>query len=239
MAGSEGPAVLLEGVSVTLGGVRVLRGVSLRVDPGEAVALIGRNAAGKTTTLKTIMGVYRPEEGRITVLGRDTAGLKPYEIARMGVGYVPQERTLFPGLSVTDNLEIVYGGPIPRDVMDRLTSIFPELKRILEREAAYLSGGERVIVSIARALLFKPRLLLLDEPFEGLAPRVIESLTKALRRLKEEERIALLVTESGLVTRLEGLVDRAYGIDRGEIVHEGPLRDFLENEEVRRKVWGF
>ena len=157
----------------------------------------------------------------------------------MGVGYVPQERTLFPGLSVTDNLEIVYGGPIPRDVMDWLTSIFPELKRILEREAAYLSGGERVIVSIARALLFKPRLLLLDEPFEGLAPRVIESLTKALRRLKEEERIALLVTESGLVTRLEGLVDRAYGIDRGEIVHEGPLRDFLENEEVRRKVWGF
>ncbi len=239
MAGSEGPAVGLEEVDVTLGGVRVLRGVSLRVDPGETVALIGRNAAGKTTTLKTVMGIYKPEKGRVVVLGRDVSRLKPYEIARMGVGYVPQERTIFPGLSVTDNLEIVYGGPVPQSLMDWLTSIFPELKRILEREAAYLSGGERVIVSIARALLFKPRLLLLDEPFEGLAPRVIESLTKALKKLREEERISLLITESGLVTRLEGLIERAYGIDRGEIVHEGPLRDFLENEEVRRKVWGF
>lgn len=237
MARSE-RVIDLEDVWVQLGPITVLRGVSLHVDKGEIVALIGRNAAGKTTTLKTIMGIHKPVKGKVEVLGVNVAWAKPAQIARMGVGYVPQERTLFPDLSVQDNLEIVYGRKIPDDVMERLTSIFPELKKILERRAAFLSGGERVIVNIARALLLNPKVLVLDEPFEGLAARVIANVSKTLLRLRDEEGISALLTESGLVARLEGLVDRAYGIDRGEIVHEGPLRDFLEREDVKRRVWG-
>jgi len=227
-----------EDLWVSIGPVIVLRGVTLTLAEGEAIALVGRNAAGKTTTLKTLMGIVKPHRGRARVLGLDPSKAKPYQIARAGAGYVPQERTLFPGLTVKENLEIVYGGPIPEDTLEWLQTIFPELRKIMERGSGALSGGERVIVSVARALLLKPKLLLLDEPFEGLAPRVIASLSKALTSLRNEG-IAMLFAESGLVTRLRGLVDRAYGIDRGVIVHEGPLEDFIEDPEVRRKIWGF
>ncbi|BEP17299.1 ABC transporter ATP-binding protein [Pyrofollis japonicus] len=227
---------------VRLGGVEVLRGVEIRVSQGESVALIGRNGAGKTTLLRTLMGIVRPYRGSVKVkLGNkefDVTRLKPHKVARLGVGYVPQGRMVFPDLTVEENLEVVYGGKVPSDTLEWIYTVFPELRKLRGRLAGYLSGGEQQMLAVARALVRKPKILLLDEPFEGLAPRAVARLAEALRDIRAEG-VGLLVTEPGSVKRVQGVAEAAYGIDRGEIVYRGPLEGILSDPVARKRIWGF
>lgn len=233
--------VEVEDVWVKLGGIDVLRGVSLKVGNGVSVALIGRNGAGKTTLLRTIIGVVKPYRGSVIVsVGGsmvNAAKLKPYQLASLGIGYVPQGRIVFPDLTVEENLEVAAGGPLSSDLIDWIYTIMPELKRLRGRLGLHLSGGEQQMVAIARALVRKPRLLLLDEPFEGLAPKVVARLMEALKEVKAEG-VSLLITESGQLRRVKPLVDTVYGIDRGEIVYSGDPDGILRDPTARRRIWG-
>lgn len=226
---------------VKLGGLTVLRGINLEVNKGESVAIIGRNGAGKTTLMRTIMGILKPDKGEITletnVNTYRITKMKPYNIAKLGMGYVPQGRMIFPDLTVLENLEIVYGSPVPDDILEWLFNIFPELKKVKDRRGIHLSGGEQQMLAIARALICKPKLLLLDEPLEGLAPRAAKSLKNTLEIVRSEG-VSLLITEAGNVNRLRGLVEKAYGIDRGEIVYGGNLEGILKDPIARARIWG-
>jgi len=228
-------------IEVWIGGVRVLSNVSLEASQGEVVGLIGRNGAGKTTTLHTLMGLVRPVSGRVLIktdeAEMDVTGLKPYRIASMGVTLVPQGRYIFPDLTVEENLEVAYGGPVPRDILDEVYTYFPELGRIRDRRGIHLSGGEQQMLAIARALVRRPRIILMDEPLEGLAPKIVASLRGILTRLRDMG-IGILVTEAGNVKRIQDIVDRVYGIDRGEIIYSGDIGGMLSDEEVRRRIWG-
>ena len=227
----------LEDVYVDRGGVTVLRGVTLKVGEGEAVALIGRNGAGKTTTIRTLMGLNRPKSGRIYFMGMDVTGMAAHERAKMGIGYVPEGRRILPDLTALENLEVAYGGKVPEDTLEWLFQFVPDLKRFLDRKGLYLSGGEQQMLAVARGLVRRPRLLLLDEPLEGLAPKIADNITRTLRQIRDEG-FSMLISESGIVKRLEGLATRAYGIDRGEIVYEGTLEGILEDEVARARIWG-
>ncbi len=227
----------LEEVHVRRGGVTVLRGITLEVGEGEAVALIGRNGAGKTTTIRTLMGLDRPFRGRVVFMGEDITGMPAHERARMGMGYVPEGRGILPDLTALENLEIAYGGKVPDETLEWLFQFVPDLRRFLDRKGLYLSGGEQQMLAVARSLVRRPRLLLLDEPLEGLAPKIMDSITRTLRQIRDEG-FSMLISESGIVKRLEGLATRAYGIDRGEIVYEGTLEGILEDEVARARIWG-
>ncbi|RLG50178.1 MAG: ABC transporter ATP-binding protein [Thermoproteota archaeon] len=231
------PLLELREVHVERGGVLVLRGVSISVEKGEAVALIGRNGAGKTTTMRAIMGLNKPKSGSISLEGRDITRLPPYKVAALGVGYVPEDRRIIPDLTAEENLEIAYGSPPPDDMLDYIYSIFPELKKVRKSRGLYLSGGEQRMLSIARALVKNPKLLLLDEPLEGLAPKAALSVSKALKEIASQG-ISMLISESGIIRRVEGIAERAYGLDRGEIVYEGTLRGILEDKHARERIWG-
>ncbi len=233
--------VRLEDVWVRLGGIDVLKSVSLEVGDGVSVALVGRNGAGKTTTLRTIMGILKPYRGRVEVAvdGRtyEASRMKPYHVAALGIGYVPQGRMIFPDLTVEENLEVARGGPVPEDLLEWIYSIMPELKKIRGRLGIHLSGGEQQMLAVARALVRNPRILLLDEPLEGLAPKIVASLTQALAEIRDSG-VSLLITESGNLKRVRKLVDKAYGIDRGEIIYEGDPHKMLEDPVARRRIWG-
>ncbi len=227
----------LDDVVVEIRGVTVLRGVSLEVEKGEAVALIGRNGAGKTTTIKTMMGLLRPKSGRVYLMGEDVTQKPAHERANMGIGYVPEGRRIIPDLTALENLEIAYGGKVPEDLLEWVLQFVPDLRRFLDRKGLYLSGGEQQMLAIARGLIRKPKLLLLDEPLEGLAPKITALVTKTLKQIRDEG-FSMLISESGIVKRLEGLATKAYGIDRGEIVYEGSLEGILSDEKARSRIWG-
>ena len=238
MTGLTAGGSLLEAraLDVRYGLSRVLFDVSLRVCPGEAVALLGRNGAGKSTTLKAIMGLVPPAGGQVVFAGEAVQDQAPHEIARKGIGYVPQERRIFPELSVGENLE-VGRRPAPSggkgwDV-DRVLELFPALRPLLHRWAGSLSGGEQQMLTIARTLMGNPTLLLLDEPSEGLAPVVVRALAEQILRLKREG-LTLLLSEQNLhfTTRV---CDRAYILERGRIQYEGGMADLLAEPEVRRR----
>lgn len=234
--------IRLSGVWVKLGGIDVLKEVDLEVGDGVSAALVGRNGAGKTTTLRTMMGILKPYKGKVEIFDNsstyDVAELKPYQVASLGVGYVPQGRMIFPDLTVEENLEVANSGPVPSEVMEWILDIMPELKRIRGRLGIYLSGGEQQMLAVARALVRKPKLLLLDEPLEGLAPKVIYSIIRALKEI-EERGVSVLITESGNLKRIRELVDVAYGIDRGEIIYRGEPDKMLEDPVAKRRIWGF
>ncbi|MEB3787709.1 MAG: ABC transporter ATP-binding protein [Desulfurococcales archaeon] len=238
---ARGIGLELNGVTVYIGAVRVLNGISLELEPGESLAVIGRNGAGKTTLVRTIMGIVKPDKGRIsfTVDGRsiDAQDMKPHEIATLGVGYVPQGRLIFPDLTAMENLEVAYGGPVPGDIMDWIYTILPELKRFIDRKGRYLSGGEQQILAVARALVKKPRMIILDEPLEGLAPKVVKSILAALGEIKSEG-VQILITESGIPKRVKSIADKAIGLDRGEIVYQGSIDGIEEDPTARRRIWG-
>jgi branched-chain amino acid transport system ATP-binding protein len=212
----------------------ILFGVSLEIKEGEIVCLLGRNGAGKSTTMKSIIGLTPPKEGLIRFKGQPTAGKKPFMLARMGIGYVPDDRRVFADLTVGDNLEIsernmTEGGWNK----ERVYQFFPALEQIDTRRAGYLSGGEQQMLTIARALMTNPDLLLLDEPTEGLAPLIVELLEEQIAKLKEAG-LTVLLAEQNLDVALR-LSDRGYVIDNGVIRYEGSIEDLRNNEEVRNK----
>ncbi|MEO8676806.1 MAG: branched-chain amino acid ABC transporter ATP-binding protein/permease [Casimicrobiaceae bacterium] len=233
-----GTALLtLAGIDTFYGKSHVLRDASLTVREREIVALLGRNGAGKSTLLKSIIGITRAADGRITLGEADLRELSAAEIARLGVGYVPQGRGLFAGMSVRDNLEL---GRLKRRTGtgvawtdEKILAFFPQLKTRLDTPADFLSGGEQQMVAVARALSGHVRVLLLDEPFEGLAPAVIEELFEAFDKLRGE--VAMMIVEHNLDLVL-ALADRAYVLERGSVVHEGSAKALREDLDLRRRV---
>jgi branched-chain amino acid transport system ATP-binding protein len=223
----------LENVNAYYGDSHILHGVSLAVKEGEVVCLLGRNGAGKTTTILTIMGYLKPRPGRILYRGRDIAALPPYAVARLGFGFVPQERGIFPSLTVRENLTVFSRGTAGgRWTLERILELFPSL-RARERNLGFqLSGGEQQMLSIARALMLNPSLLLLDEPSEGLAPMIVQDIIVVLRNLKREG-LAILLVEQNLRTAL-AVADRHHVMNKGEICFTGSSGELEGNEFVLR-----
>lgn len=212
----------------------ILFGVSLRVDKGEVVCLLGRNGAGKTTTMKSIIGIIPPSKGRIIYKGEDVTGMEPYLLARKGIGYIPDDRRIFPDLTVSENLEIAIrktkeGGW----TKERVYELFPQLKNIEDRKGGCLSGGEQKMLAIARALMINPEFILLDEPFEGLAPLLVRTLEDKINELRKAG-LTVLIAEQNVRSTLK-ISDRGYIIDDGHIRYHGSIDDLKENEEIRKK----
>ncbi|MBE9523181.1 MAG: ABC transporter ATP-binding protein [Proteobacteria bacterium] len=213
----------------------ILFGVSLSIESGKVVCLLGRNGAGKSTTLKSIMGLTPPKQGSIRFKEEEIAGKQPYMLVRKGIGYVPDERRIFADLTVADNLEIaerkVEGGE--GWDKERVYELFPTLKGIASRMGGCLSGGEQKMLAIGRALMCNPELLLLDEPTEGLAPVMVKVLEDRLGTLKQTG-LTVLLAEQNVKTTLR-LSDHGYIIDDGKIRYHGSVDELKENEEVRKK----
>src|SRR5262245_30477861 len=225
----------LDNVNAYYGDSHILHGVSLPVREGEVVCLLGRNGAGKTTTILTIMGYLKPHPGRIRFRGQDIAALPPYRVARLGFGFVPQERSIFPSLTVRENLTVFArssGGGTGRWSVDRVFKLFPNL-RARERNLGFqLSGGEQQMLSIARALMLNPMLLLLDEPSEGLAPMIVQEIVEVLKNLKREG-LAILLVEQNLHTAL-AVGDRHHVVNKGEICFTGSSAELEGSDDVLR-----
>jgi branched-chain amino acid transport system ATP-binding protein len=224
----------LHDVCAGYGDGQALFGISLRVEPGEAVCLLGRNGAGKSTTLKSIMGLVPLARGRIRFLERDLHGLRTYQRSRLGLGYVPEDRRIFPELTVRENLEAARKSPdgASRWTLERIFTLFPALQAMQQRAGGLLSGGEQQMLSIARTLMGNPRLLLLDEPSEGLAPRVISMLREQIARLKAEG-LTILLCEQNL-RFATALCERVYVIDTGQLRFAGTFKELEENADVKR-----
>ena len=213
----------------------ILFDVSLSVSKGEIVCLLGRNGAGKSTIMKSIMGLTPPRQGTVTFKGEIISGKKPYQIARRGIGFVPDDRRVFADLTVGENLEISErktSGPATWNI-DRVYEFFPQLHRLNSRRAGYLSGGEQQMLTIARALMTNPELLLLDEPTEGLAPLLVDMLEEQILKLKANGLTVLLAEQNQKVAL--NLSDRGYLIDNGVIRFQGSIDELRQNEEIRRK----
>ena len=223
----------VENINSYYGDSHVLRGVSFAVNEGEVVCLLGRNGAGKTTTILTIMGYLKPRPGRILYKDRDIAALPTYAMARLGFGFVPQERCIFPSLSVRENLTVfARAGHSRRWTLDRIFDLFPVLKAREANLGFQLSGGEQQMLSIARALMLNPALLLLDEPSEGLAPMIVQEIIEVLKGLKREG-LAILLVEQNLRTAF-ALADRHHVMNKGEICFTGSSAELEGNEFVLR-----
>jgi branched-chain amino acid transport system ATP-binding protein len=227
----------VENINAYYGDSHVLHGVSLAVREGEVVCLLGRNGAGKTTTILTIMGYLKPRPGRVLYRGRDIAALPPYKVARLGFGFVPQERGIFPSLTVRENLTVFARGAGQdngpgRWTLERVFELFPNL-RARERNLGFqLSGGEQQMLSIARALLLNPSLLLLDEPSEGLAPMIVQEIIEVLKALKRDG-LAILLVEQNLRAAL-AVADRHHVMNKGEICFSGSSAELEGNDFVLR-----
>jgi branched-chain amino acid transport system ATP-binding protein len=233
----------LDGVNTFRGPAQILRGVSLRVGDGEAVCLVGRNGAGKTTTIDSIMGLLPVRSGRIVFRGHDITRLPPHRRARHGIGYAPEDAGIFPDLTVAENFEITRwlaggerAGTAATGIDERITAVFPEVPSFLTRRGLHLSGGQKKMVAIARAMALSPAILLLDEPFEGLAPVVVSRFIDAVKRIKAMG-ISVLIAESNLVNAMR-VADRLYAIDRGEIIFHGDPREAFANAEVMKTLRG-
>ena len=225
----------VEGIHTYYGLSHILFDVSISVPAGQIVCLLGRNGAGKSTTMRSIMGLTPPRRGTIKFKGEPIAGKKPYQLARQGIGYVPDDRRVFADLTVGDNLEISER-KTEGDVTwtkDSVYDFFPALRHIDSRKAGFLSGGEQQMLTVARALMTNPDFLLLDEPTEGLAPMVIETLEERIGRLRDKGLTVFLAEQNQRVAL--GLSDQGYIIDNGVIRYHGSIEDLRENEEVRKK----
>jgi branched-chain amino acid transport system ATP-binding protein len=218
------------------GRAHILHGVSLEARPGEVVALLGRNGAGKSTAMKAIMGLVTPARGEVSFEGKRIERLPPYRIARLGLGYVPEERRIFTELSVMENLEV--GRQRPRDGApawdaDRLFALFPNLGRMRERPGGRMSGGEQQMLTIARTLMGNPRCVLLDEPSEGLAPIIVEQMAHSIRALKSEGMCVVLSEQN--LHFCQSVADRAYIIEKGQIRFGGSMAELAANGSLREQ----
>jgi branched-chain amino acid transport system ATP-binding protein len=225
----------VENIHTYYGLSHILFGVSFQVNQGEIVSLLGRNGAGKSTTMRSIMRLTPPREGTITFKGILLKGKKPHQIARLGLGYVPDTRRVFADLTVGENLEIVARTSDGNAMWDkaRVYDVFPDLKAIDSRKAGYLSGGEQQMLAIARALMINPEFLLLDEPTEGLAPLIVAMLSQQIERLRDTG-VTILLAEQNVKMAMR-LSDRAYVIDDGIIRYHGTIDELQANEEVCKK----
>ena len=232
-------------INTYYGKVHALKNVSLHLDEGEIVALIGANGAGKTTILNTLSGVTPPESGTIQFLGEPVAGLAADRIVRAGISQVPEGRQVFKGLTVADNLELgAYlrfrsREPKERIIQDlrHIFELFPRLEERKKQMAGTLSGGEQQMLAIGRALMARPKLLLLDEPSMGLAPLVVQEIFAVIERLRREEGTTVLLVEQNAKAALK-MADRGYVLETGKVILEGIAADLLENREVQRAYLG-
>jgi branched-chain amino acid transport system ATP-binding protein len=226
----------LKDVSTHYGTSHILFDVSLELSEGEVGCLLGRNGAGKTTTIKTIMGLAKASSGTITFNGKKLNGLEPYEIARFGIGYVPDERLIFPDLSLRENLEIAIkkGNDSNTEewTVERIYDLFPALAPLDSNLGGYLSGGEQQMLTVGRALMGNPSLLLLDEPVEGVAPIVVEELGKQILTLKKMG-LTILLSEQNLQFAPK-ISDRAYIIETGRIRFQGTIEELKKNSDVQK-----
>lgn len=233
------PLLLLEGLEAGYGPARVLFGVSFSLARGEVAALLGRNGAGKSTLIKTMMGLLPPRAGQVWFAGRDIAGEAAWRIARLGLGYVPEDRRIFPDLTVKENLAVGRRPPrpgLPEWTEDRLFALFPALAPLARRPAGTLSGGEQQMLAIARTLAGNPRAVLLDEPAEGLAPVVLEPLAEAILEMARGG-VAVLLAEQNL-DFAAAVADRAVLLARGRIAFDGPMAQVLADTALREAVLG-
>ena len=234
---SETNMLSVEHIDTFYGETQVLFDVSLRVAPGEVVALLGPNGAGKTTTLRSILGLTTARKGRIAFDAQDITRTPTHEIAKAGMGWVPDDRRIFPTLTVARNLAIARKATRFRKWTEKeCFEIFSAMEYLMHRECENLSGGEMQMVAISRALLGSPGLVLFDEPSQGLAPKVVQDVMKTITRLKAEG-IAVLVVEQNVQSAL-AVSDRAYVMNQGQIVHEGPAAELQNNAALRRQLLG-
>lgn len=230
------PLLDVTSINTFYGRSHILFDVSLSVEPGEVVSLLGRNGAGKSTTFRSIMGLTPPREGEIRFGGDRISGLRPYRICRRGVGFVPEDRRCFPDLTVRENLEVA--ARREREVsspwtVERIWALFPRLNEREKNLGSQLSGGEQQMLTIARTLMTNPRLLLLDEPSEGLAPLIVSLLAEMILRIRAEG-VTVLLAEQNLHFCAK-VSDRGYVIDKGSVKYEGTMTDLLDNEEIKEK----
>jgi len=213
----------------------ILHGVSLEVRQGELVTLLGRNCAGKTTTMRALMGLNRSVQGSVRMFGHDTLGWPAFRIAGQGVGYVPEGRRIFANLTVDENLRVPVDRPGPFSV-DRVYQLFPRLAERKTNKGRQLSGGEQEMLAIGRALLLNPKMLFLDEPSQGLAPLIVQDVFRIVTTMRNEGISVLLVEQN--VRGAVAIADRAYVLDDGRVVYEGPAAEFAKDEERVRALAG-
>ena len=226
----------VKNIDLFYGAAQALRGISLNVEPGRVTCVLGRNGVGKTSLLRAIVGQQSVSAGSIVLDGKDITKLVPYERARLGVGYVPQGREIFPLLTVEENLETGFA-PLPRasrDVPDDVYSLFPVLKDMLRRRGGDLSGGQQQQLAIARALVMRPRVLVLDEPTEGIQPSIIKDIGNAIKYLRNRGDIAILLVEQYFEFAKE-LADSFAVMDRGQFVLTGD-REAMQQTDVRQRL---
>ncbi|HHW41220.1 MAG TPA: ABC transporter ATP-binding protein [Syntrophomonadaceae bacterium] len=239
MAGKE-PILALEDVNVYYGAIWALKGINLTVDEGEIVSLIGANGAGKSTTLRAISGVVRSASGRILFRGEELMKLPAHQIVRKGIAQVPEGRRVFANLTVLENLEMgAYTRSDQREVRRNLESVLDRFPRLRERRnqvAGTLSGGEQQMLAIGRALMTRPRLMLLDEPSMGLAPLLVKEIFSIIQEINREGTTILLVEQNARMALQ--IAHRAYVLETGRIVLEGPARELLDREEVKKAYLG-
>jgi len=226
----------VEDIYTAYGTSRVLFGISLDINPGECVCLLGRNGVGKTTTMRSIMGLTPPSRGQVRFKGRDITGAAPHRLARRGIGYVPEDRRIFAELTVRENLDVAARSAKRSGAWtaDTVAGLFPKLGELRDRMGGVLSGGEQQMLTIARTLMGNPELLLLDEPSEGLAPVIVENLLEQVQRLKREG-LTILLAEQGVDFSL-ALADRVYVLEKGTVRHSGPAAQLRDDVDLRNKL---
>jgi branched-chain amino acid transport system ATP-binding protein len=236
MTTTRPPLLAIDGLHAAYGLSRVLFGVSLTVEAGECVCLLGRNGVGKTTTMRSVMGFLRASSGRILWKGVDIAGWPPHRVARAGIGFVPEDRRIFGELTVWENLDVATRAAQRPGAwtIEAVYALFPVLRELRNRRGGFLSGGEQQMLTIARTLMGNPELLLLDEPSEGLAPLVVEALLKNIRALKESG-MTILLAEQGVEFSL-ALADRVYVLEKGTIRHTGPSAELRDDQALRNQL---
>ncbi|MGL4634456.1 MAG: ABC transporter ATP-binding protein [Beijerinckiaceae bacterium] len=230
------PLLSVKGINAFYGRAHILHGITFDMADGEVVALLGRNGAGKSTTMKAIMGLVPPSSGTVEFAGNAIAGREPFEIARLGLGYVPEERRIFSELTVMENLSVgerPARSGAPRWTPDALFEIFPNLGRMKDRPGGQMSGGEQQMLTIARTLMGNPRLVLLDEPSEGLAPVIIEDMAKAIIRLKREG-LSVLISEQNLHFA-QLVAERAVVVEKGLVRFDGTMQTLISDKSIREQ----
>jgi branched-chain amino acid transport system ATP-binding protein len=228
-------ALQATGLQTYYGKSHILHGVTLDVREGEIVALLGRNGAGKTTTLRSLIGLTRPREGSVEFFGQSVAGLPPYRIAALGVGYVPEGRRIFASLTVDENLMVPVERPGPWN-LERIFATFPRLAQRRRNKGSQLSGGEQEMLSISRALLLNPKFLMLDEPSQGLAPLIVEEVFRIVTAARREG-LSVLLVEQNVRAAVEA-ADRVFVLDDGKVVFEGEAKEFGRDEQRVRDLAG-